>query len=98
MARISSTEIWSWKVNESRFTRVFIFGNYNDSIAAYMSLVEKANKDFPSIAQDDMTTGKVRNSGCRDGYICISFLVPNDTRKKGYRYTDVKKGSMDWTY
>jgi hypothetical protein len=86
---ISDKRIISWGINNSKkidVTRAFIFGNYSDSFAAYKRLIDEAKKDFPGFLKDeDITLGKVRNSGYMDSFIVISFLLPRKAKHPSYK-------------
>lgn len=79
---------WKWGNNpthdEYTTTRVLIIGNYNRSVEEVNKLAAVVAVDFPDVHQSDIDIGKISGTGHMDGFMCLSFLVPNDTKRSDY--------------
>jgi len=84
--------IISWKLNDhedhNSFSRAFIFGGYGETFSNYSELVAEAKRDYPTLKDQDIIISKVHTSSYMKGYSVISFLVPVDSVKKGYKNWD----------
>lgn len=73
--------------------------HYGDNLDAYLHLVEFARRYFPEVKDEDITPGKVMNSGYMDGHAVISFMVnvdwPLPAKDSKFRYLT---GFIDFGY
>lgn len=92
---------WKWGNNptndEYTTTRCFIInGNYDDSLEAFTKMADEAKKDFPhlKLKDKDIDTGRIHGTGYMDGYVCISFLLPDGIRRRDYE--TINKVNFNW--
>jgi hypothetical protein len=84
---------WQWGNNEQRddvtTSRGFIIANhYNRNVPAYQQLVREAKKDFPALRDADIELGYVTDSTYCKNCTLISFPLPANTTREGYRAWD----------
>jgi hypothetical protein len=60
-------------------------GTYNKSLKFFMELMREARKDFPGLKLSDIQPFIITASTYNKGFAGITFSLPKNTKKDGYR-------------